>query len=310
MKKGLVSIIVPLYNSANYIKECLESCTRQSYQNIEVIVVDDGSTDSGASIAGGVAKNNSKVKVFRNANKGVSFSRNYGMDQADGEYICFIDADDVIEKTFVEKMVGYLDKYDADFCYSSKTWTPDQKSASARLISSVDAEMALLGPRIKVGCWNKMYRKKTIEGIKFDTNLFYGEGLMFILQVAHRTKKIVECEDRLYHYRTVNPESATKVFDIEKVKNGEKSLLDIKKIIKGDGIMVNRVWSGHYCLFCMNAMKGLLRSERHKKNDYQFWHKKMKKHYFSALRSKCGLKIKLKMTIAFISPRLYEKIVK
>ena len=107
----LVSIIIPLYNGENYIKDCLDSIISQTYQEIEVIVVDDGSTDNSAGVVSAYKERESKIMFLQKENGGVSSARNLGIENAHGEYLMFVDADDIIlDETFVEKMIAYSDK--------------------------------------------------------------------------------------------------------------------------------------------------------------------------------------------------------
>ncbi len=202
-----------------------------------------------------------------------------------------------------------MQEKNSDFCFSINTWGKLKRPANnVRVISAAEAESLLLSQRVKVGCWNKMYKKAAIANIRFRKDLFYGEGLYFINQVAHQAKNITVCEDGLYHYRKVNPESATTKFNIKKMINGEKSLLDIKEnIIKNDGAKVNAVWAQHYCLFCINAMIGLLNNNF---ADYKKWHKKMRKYIIPALTNNGGPKVKIKLLLAFLSPKLCRKVVR
>lgn len=303
--KTLVSIIIPLYNSEEYISECLFSCMRQTYCNIEIIIVDDGSTDNGYQIVKELSKNDKRIKVYHTKNNGVSSARNLGIEKSSGEYICFIDADDCIDKIFVKTMVNYMKENDSDFCFSKNTFGNNNATGS-KTISSSEAETMLLSQRVAVGCWNKMYRREILKDIRFRKDLFYGEGLYFINQVAHNAKNIVVCEDALYHYRKVNPESATTKFDIKKMVNGEKSLFEIKEFINNDGKAVKRMWSQHYCLFCINAMLGILRTSSDKKA-YRTWKKKMSGKIFSAMISKGTIKTKLKIVISKIAPMCIMK---
>ena len=301
----LVSIIIPLYNSEKYIRDCILSCLKQTYKDIEVIVIDDGSNDNGYQIVKELSKNDKRIKVYHTKNNGVSSARNLGIEKSSGEYISFIDADDCIDEKFIETMVRYMVNTDSNFCFSKNTFGNNNVTGS-KIISSSEAEAMLLSQRIAVGCWNKMYRRDILKGIRFRKDLFYGEGLYFINQVAHNANNIVVCEDALYHYRKVNPESATTKFDINKMVNGEKSLFEIKKFTKNDGKEVEKMWNQHYCLFCINAMLGILRTSSDKKA-YRIWRKKMSGKIFSAMISKGTIKTKLKIIISKIAPMCIMK---
>ena len=112
MKK--ISIIIPVYNVEQYIKNCLESVINQTYDNWEIILIDDGSTDNSKAIYENIAIKNDKIKIFKQTNKGVSAARNLGIEKAQGDYIVFLDADDWIEKKFLERMLEVIENEDAD----------------------------------------------------------------------------------------------------------------------------------------------------------------------------------------------------
>lgn len=111
---SLVTVIVPIYNSEQYLKRCLESLIKQTYQNIEIILVDDGSTDSSSEICDEYEKKENRVTVYHNDNHGVSYSRNFGIDRAKGMYLLFVDSDDYIESNYVETLVNAIQKEKAD----------------------------------------------------------------------------------------------------------------------------------------------------------------------------------------------------
>ncbi|MBQ3440955.1 glycosyltransferase family 2 protein [Candidatus Saccharibacteria bacterium] len=305
MKMHLVSIIIPLYNSADYIVECVTSCTRQTYRDIEVLVVDDGSSDNGLKVARDIAKKDRRVKVFHKKNGGVSSARNLGIEKSRGDYLCFIDADDYLEGDFIENMVSCMVECDADFCFSDRTWSSDDVSSElhSNIISSSETEKQLLGTKINVGCWNKIYTRNCIKNIRFDESLFYGEGLKFILSVAHNAKRIAICDCASYHYRRVNPESATTKFSLDKMDNGDKSLLEIRKIIENDGVKVQRVWRQHHALFCLNAMMGIM-DAGFDGDVYRKWRKEFLADVFSGVFAEASFKIRLKMLMGVLCPRI------
>lgn len=300
-----VSIIIPLYNSALYIEKCVRSCLAQTYENIEVIVVDDGSTDNGLSVVKTIATKDKRVRAFRKNNGGVSSARNMGIEKAGGEFVCFVDADDYLDVDFIEKMVKSMARYNADFCFSNRVWNENVPllKFNYRVVNSATAEAALLSTRIPVGCWNKMYSKKCLRDIKFDEQLFYGEGLKFIVGVANKANKIVMCNCSSYHYQKVNPESATTKFDLDKMDNGNRALEEIRKIIGDDGRRVMLVWRQHHALFCLNAMMGVLDISAGVK-EFAKWRRKFLRDAFVGIFSEAGFKSKLKIMIGILSPRL------
>ena len=109
-----ISVIVPVYNVENYIQYCLESLVNQTYKNLQIILVDDGSTDSSGYICDKYALKDKRIKVIHKSNGGLSSARNSGMQLADGNYIGFVDSDDFIMPTFYEELYNLLQKYDSD----------------------------------------------------------------------------------------------------------------------------------------------------------------------------------------------------
>ena len=113
-KEGLVSIIIPVYNTSAYIDRCLDSVTKQSYNNIEIILVDDGSTDDSHEKCLSWAKKDDRIKIITQKNGGLSAARNAGLDVCKGEYIQFLDSDDKIGQDMVKKMISEIEKNNAD----------------------------------------------------------------------------------------------------------------------------------------------------------------------------------------------------
>ena len=112
MKK--ISVIVPAHNAEKYLRECLNSICNQTYQNLEIIIVDDGSNDSTASIVKKYADQDKRITPYYNENHGVSYSRNFALNRCTGDYVAFVDSDDIIAPDFIGQMVHDLEKVDAD----------------------------------------------------------------------------------------------------------------------------------------------------------------------------------------------------
>ena len=113
-----VSIVIPVYNTKNYVENCLKSCLSQTHKDIEIVVVDDGSKDNSLQICQRIASNDKRIKVFSKSNEGVSSARNFGLMKASGDYVCFVDSDDTIDRDFVERLLdeAKTKKCDIVFC--------------------------------------------------------------------------------------------------------------------------------------------------------------------------------------------------
>lgn len=271
-ESSLVSVIIPAYNVEQYIENCISSVMKQSYANIEIIVVDDGSTDSTSKMIDEIRVRDSRVKVIHTKNRGVSSARNTGIEVARGEYITFVDADDYLADDFVEYLLGIMVSEKADFCISkncfSRTGETQIQEDHPRAISKEEALVLLLSPQIIVGCWNKMYKKSmlTENNLFFQTELFYGEGLSFITTVAQVAERTVLCERRMYYYRRNNAASATSKFDIEKLTNGEKSLHEIWDCMRFHTRRADQMWKHHMSLFSLGAVVRM--KTFHKEQEY------------------------------------------
>jgi len=206
-----ISIIIPIYNSENYIKDTLDSIKRQSYQNYEVIIIDDGSTDNSYSICEkfkGSSKN--KITLIHTANSGVSKARNLGLKYATGKYICFVDSDDILEENYLKNML-FNDNYNMSCCNYLDMWKRKRvkkiKTISKNTLTREQA-LALLFEKNSLGgyLWNKLFLNKVINNnkLRFDEDLFMLEDLLFVTKYLCSIKaeaKIKYTNKALYNYR-------------------------------------------------------------------------------------------------------------
>lgn len=276
-KDKLVSVIVPMYNVEKYIKECIDSILQQSYDNIEVIAVDDGSPDKSADIVREIS--DPRVKVITKQNGGVSSARNLGLENAHGEYVVFVDADDFLSRDSIKYLMWLVNKTGSEFCLSENCFTQRNEQQiekdRVRLLSSEEAVALLISPKVIVGCWNKIYSIEFLRRnkISFSESLFYGEGLNFITICAMKADFVGVGTRKTYYYRRSNEASATTRFDIQKMYNGEKALKKIKNEITINSDLIDNMFDLHMALFCLGAVTKLINAgEKNKyKNDYERW---------------------------------------
>ena len=172
----LLSIIIPVYNIDQYISRCLDSLINQTYKNLEIIIVDDGSTDNTASIIDEYAKKDKRIIIIHKKNEGVSLARIAGMEKANGKYVGFVDGDDIAEKDMFEMLMKNAKEYDADISHCGYVMDfPDGHSDyyyNTGKIIVQNNQKGLIdliqGKYIDPGLWNKIYRKKLIK--KFVDN--------------------------------------------------------------------------------------------------------------------------------------------
>ncbi len=315
--KALVSIIIPAYNVAPYIEKCVKSICNQSYSNIEVIVINDGSTDDTDCVVRKISEIDNRIRYFSRDNAGVSATRNFGIEQSKGEYLIFVDGDDFLSTVFVENMIGLLERLKADFCFSTDCYISDKESQNSciieKSITSEEATAMLLSPRVEVGCWNKMFKKSLLDkhNIRFDTSLYYGEGLRFITMVSQLANTVAITNRKMYYYRQDNNKSATKHFDVGKIYNGFHTLNLIEEtLIKKDSQVLSML-ELHKCLFCLGAVTKILVANA--KNDYELVYAKnlsyVRKHALRCVLDKSLTNVeRIKLLMCCICPNFMSRL--
>lgn len=210
----MISVIVPVYNVEKYLDKCVESIVNQTYKELEIILVDDGSTDNCPAMCDEWAKKDSRIKVIHKENGGLSNARNVGLDFAKGEYITFVDSDDYLFNQSLEKMLKALEEYEADISMVS--------SISVDHKGNVLSENILLRNAVYFGeeiveefviplntsVWNKMFRSNCIDNYKFPSGKVHGEDLVFFTQLIGQKTKLVTTDYIGYCYKK-NPNSIT-----------------------------------------------------------------------------------------------------
>jgi glycosyltransferase EpsH len=202
MESDLVSIIIPVYNCENYIEGCLDSVSHQSYHNLEIIVVNDGSTDNSGKIVKRLASSDSRIKYFEQANKGVSSARNFGLKQAMGKYCCFVDSDDKIGRDYVSTMIEFISDSDLVAFYQNSEY---KKLSYEVLEKGQTINLVLDNQQVSGVPWNKMYKMSIIKNnrLEFDTDISMCEDLLFNIRYISfiRTSKVITSSPkRLYFY--------------------------------------------------------------------------------------------------------------
>lgn len=208
-----VSIILPIYNVEEYIAECLDSIINQTYRNLEIILVDDGSPDGSGKICDEYQQKDDRIVVVHKKNEGVSAARNTGLELATGEYITFADPDDWLESDMIEKMVEVLGRRQADisFCRFHTEIMPEDKQYLYQAIEQAcgDGNDALcqMVKSFAYGTmvWNKLFKRNTIffdnTYIKFCEDLKCGEDEVWLIEVVQNAKKVAYLKDELYYWR-------------------------------------------------------------------------------------------------------------
>lgn len=203
----LISVIVPIYKVESYLDRCIASITSQTYKNLEIILVDDGSPDRCPAICDAWAKKDSRIKVIHKQNGGLSDARNAGLVAATGDLIGFIDSDDWIEPDFFEVLFNAMEAIGAEIAECSTAYTAEngkvirvRSAASPSTLDRIDAlRRLILEDGVYQTVWNKLYRRRVIEGIPFEVGKC-NEDEFWTYQVLDRIQKLATVEAPLYHY--------------------------------------------------------------------------------------------------------------
>lgn len=233
----LVSIIIPVYNVDNYVSSCIKSTISQTYENIEVLLIDDGSTDSSGNICDEFSIFDSRVRVIHKPNGGVSSARNYGLREAKGKYIGFVDGDDYIAPDMFSKLVELIEFKNADISIcghlkemKNKEWKSYWNSEVVCDFSSKEMLSNLLTNHFfTCSVCTMLFRKDIIGNIRFDTTKKHNEDLLFLYEVMKRSSKAAFTSEPYYYYRTNEGSASQSAFS-----DATMDIVYISEYILGD----------------------------------------------------------------------------
>lgn len=227
---ALISIIVPIYKVENYLKQCVDSIVNQTYKNIEIILVDDGSPDNCPAICDEYAQKDDRIKVVHKANGGLISARKAGLQASKGEYVCFVDGDDWIEPAMYQLVADSIEKHNSDcvitqfyYSYPDKEVKSDYKLnkdfyTRNDIENEIFPTMLFDNQYFKFGifpnCWTKVFKRNLLEKHLIDTDdrIRLGEDIAFTYPCLMECQSISFVDTALYHYR-INPNSMTKAYD-------------------------------------------------------------------------------------------------
>lgn len=221
MKTPQISIIVPVYNVEKYLPSCLDSILKQTYYNFELLLINDGSTDKSGIICDDYALLDKRIKIFHKQNSGVSNTRNLGIKNATGDWICFVDSDDILESNYLQVFVNLISKHKADCYITSYKVMPIKKMRSIILEESCYDKTNLYNLIIKLRNntllgypWNKLFRTDIIKknNIHFDELITFHEDEIFVLQYFKHSESIYFSPKQTYNYNTKNIDSLSKKY--------------------------------------------------------------------------------------------------
>ena len=235
MKNPKVSVIVPIYNVEKYLDRSVDSLVNQTYENIEIILVDDGTKDSSGKIADRRAKEDSRIKVIHKLNGGLGSARNSGIKEATGEYLLFLDSDDYVDLNTIEELVKEAKKgYDIVCCGFDRVDEETKKVYSQEMISmpfdelEINKDTILETAFLNPSGWGKLFKKDIIKDVWFSEDKRAIEDTLFYLEIIPKTKKIKYIKKIMWHYM-VRADSLIMSITEEKANLFESNLVEIKQ---------------------------------------------------------------------------------
>ena len=318
-QQDLVSVIVPIYNMEKHLDRCLESILGQTYQNLEVLLIDDGSTDGSLEIVNGYAKRDERVRVFHKENGGVSSARNLGLKKMRGEYCVFVDPDDCVVDVYVEWLLAALVETGADVAICNATAVSPSFQNNLRAVGheggptieiTLLSDYELWGEKSHAVCWGVVYSKELIGRLRFDTSLVVGEDSLFFIQYLLSCKTIAFIHEIMYYYiqhtgstinRKYTPSRWTEIIAWQKILSLKASMP--KKLYDSAEII--------YMLNCLKIMGQLLDSPYCDCNKIDYLIREIRRHHRAIThipRDKHSICIKI--TAAMLFPRLTQRLLR
>ncbi|MFQ9924818.1 MAG: glycosyltransferase family 2 protein [Beduini sp.] len=312
-----VTIIVAIYNVDLYIKKCINSIINQDYTNLEIILVDDCSTDSSGNICDEFKMKDSRVKVIHHiSNTKQAGVRNDGLKIATGDYIVFVDGDDWLAEDFVSYMLKVIISTNSDMAINLVNFTTrdliQTDNGKIEVWSAEKATAELLFPHVTVGCWNKIYKRDFIEKyhLRFKTHLFTAEGDRFINEAAQRANQVGVGTRKVYYYRLNNTDSATTKYDIRQSMGAISAFVELEKdlIIKTPYVLnaltqhkwLNHLWNLRQIL--------VLNLKKNYTNEFKESLLYVKSNFLSVVRGEPNIEKKIKYLIIGLFPIISSKI--
>lgn len=256
--KNLLSIIIPCYNSARFIDKCLQSVISSSYYNLEIIIIDDFSSDNTIEVVKEFQKNDNRISLYINkSNLGPGLCRQKGVKNANGKYITFVDSDDTINNNMYLKMIEFMDKYNFDIveCGYNRIDIDDNiikitEMQEEDLYGKKCLEYYVKQINSTNFLWNKIFNKNLFDGVEYP-DLFAGEDSCILIQLYSNARRTLTIKDAFYNYR-VTPNSLCESYFNKKKLDSLKAGEFMYKYNKKNNNNELSIFSAYYiCTYCV-----------------------------------------------------------
>ena len=313
-KKELISIVVPVYNVSKYLRKCVDSIIAQTYKNIEIILVDDGSTDDSGKMCDELTKIDKRIIAFHKKNGGLSDARNYGIDHAKGKYVCFVDSDDYVTPDMCEILYNDVSEFNADaaFCtfvdcyYGIEPKIDNTNIKKYKLNAEEAIKTVMIGDIVPLSAVAKLYKKTIFDKVKFEKGRIYEDAIIMVELID--TCKTIAIDTSCVYYYVHRKNSITttkfdegKEYDILYAYTKNKRIIEEKYPNVLDVANMRLCWAHFRILDTMIKVNSEIDEKivKYLKDNYAFV---LKSKYFSKARkvSVIFLKISLKLYILIV----------
>jgi len=319
MKK--ISIIVPVYNTEKYVGRCIESILKQTYSDFELIIINDGSTDNSMEVCEEYAKKDERIIVKNIENAGVANARNVAMEIMSGEYVTFVDSDDVIRKNYLQEMIDAINSTNSQiaFCDAPECYDEDIKDflnldekKDENIISSYEFnnDYDFTKKLAYTAIPGTFYKNECISQLRFDKDIFIAEDSLFIFKALINSKRVVCVNKPLYGYfQRADSATGTAPYD-------EKKFTEVKaweRISEKAQEFGGRLYTSSKAMIGIAGFKGIKHMKFYGGYDKKLWNycvKVMRKEMKNVIFSKVNKKIKIQYYISFFFPHLFMSLLK
>ena len=237
MGRDIISVIIPVYNVEKYLRRCIESVLCQTYRNLEVLLINDGSQDNSINICEEFQKKDQRIKIIQKENGGVSSARNMGLRALSGNYVTFIDSDDYIKETYLETLITNMIEKNVDVVACGYYWEKkkesffQEKNGQSRIISLENREMNFCKDKFLLPVWGKLFKVHILKDIWFDEDLQVGEDALFMAKAMNNGKTLYFNQEYLYIY-AFNESSIWHSLNLQRRKDELKAWIVIYQLQK------------------------------------------------------------------------------
>lgn len=306
MYRDLVSIIVPVYNVEKYLNRCIDSLLNQTYKNIEIILVNDGSTDSSDKICDNYSAEDTRIRVIHKKNGGLSEARNYGIEIAKGEFISFVDSDDFVSIYYIEHLIEAIKRNDSDM---SVSWfynfldgdiceKPVTKIENyCKLTCKQALERLLYQNGIETSAWGKLYRTCYFQSIRYPIGKLY-EDIPVTVSILFNCKSIASISNKDYFYFHRRDSIQYSDFNLHKLDAIEHSKWLLEQTITKYPELRRGAESRYFSVVCNILFQ--IPKDTHKEIECNLWNEICKYRIHILLNHKTRLKSKIGALLSFL----------